>query len=180
MPGFLDLDLDLEATARRLSFSLSPSPSPQARSRAPRSPRRQPALPPIAEDPAEQQAAETSAPPSPWTPPPSRPLSQAPSCALHPVPDERQAMAYAPVAPSLSPFQPHEAVASAAALARELEQQREALAAAEEALQQLQQQAWAEAAAQLRLYTVEGNPAGYKTKWEELHPASQELLLQIE
>jgi nucleoporin p58/p45 len=33
---------------------------------------------------------------------------------------------------------------------------------------------------QLRLYTVEGEPAGYSTKWEELHPFSQQLLLQIE
>ncbi|XP_047086066.1 nuclear pore complex protein NUP58-like [Lolium rigidum] len=44
------------------------------------------------------------------------------------------------------------------------------------------QQAWAEAQQQqqLRLYTVEGEPAGYKTKWEDLHPFSQHLLLQIE
>jgi nucleoporin p58/p45 len=47
------------------------------------------------------------------------------------------------------------------------------------------QQAWAphpepQQQQQLRLYTVEGEPAGYKTKWEELHPFSQHLLLQIE
>uniref|UniRef100_A0A0E0P1Q7 Uncharacterized protein n=1 Tax=Oryza rufipogon TaxID=4529 RepID=A0A0E0P1Q7_ORYRU len=33
---------------------------------------------------------------------------------------------------------------------------------------------------QLRLYTVEGRAAGYGTKWVELHPQSQELLLHIE
>uniref|UniRef100_A0A453LW88 Uncharacterized protein n=2 Tax=Aegilops tauschii subsp. strangulata TaxID=200361 RepID=A0A453LW88_AEGTS len=33
---------------------------------------------------------------------------------------------------------------------------------------------------QVRLYTAEGEPAGYTTKWEELHPVSQHLLLQIE
>lgn len=48
------------------------------------------------------------------------------------------------------------------------------------------QQAWASAAAwrlqsqELMLYTVDGGAAGYKTRWEELHPVSQGLLLQIE
>uniref|UniRef100_A0A453IV14 Uncharacterized protein n=2 Tax=Aegilops tauschii subsp. strangulata TaxID=200361 RepID=A0A453IV14_AEGTS len=32
----------------------------------------------------------------------------------------------------------------------------------------------------VRLYTAEGERAGYMTKWEELHPVSQHLLLQIE
>ncbi|XP_044947755.1 nuclear pore complex protein NUP58-like [Hordeum vulgare subsp. vulgare] len=44
-------------------------------------------------------------------------------------------------------------------------------------------QAWAQPQPeqqQARLYTAEGGPAGYRTKWEELHPVSQHLLLQIE
>lgn len=67
------------------------------------------------------------------------------------------------------------------------EYQLKALAAAfvergEQARQAALQQAWAALHPQPRLYlyTVEGNPAGYKTKWEELHPVSQEFLLQIE
>jgi nucleoporin p58/p45 len=32
----------------------------------------------------------------------------------------------------------------------------------------------------LMLYTTEGKPAGYSTKWEELHAESQKALLQIE
>jgi hypothetical protein len=49
-----------------------------------------------------------------------------------------------------------------------------------------QQQGWAAAmraralVQQLRLYTVAGGPVGYETKWEELHPVSQRLLLRIE
>ncbi|KAL5210012.1 hypothetical protein ABZP36_005635 [Zizania latifolia] len=82
----------------------------------------------------------------------------------------------------------------AAEASRELEQRRsaEALreierrrAAADAAAWQLQLQAWVSGASWLhaqhqRLYTVEGAPAGYETKWEELHPESQGLLLQIE
>lgn len=37
-----------------------------------------------------------------------------------------------------------------------------------------------EAATTVRLYTAEGEQAGYTTKWEELRPVSQHLLLQIE
>uniref|UniRef100_A0A0D9XEE8 Uncharacterized protein n=1 Tax=Leersia perrieri TaxID=77586 RepID=A0A0D9XEE8_9ORYZ len=33
---------------------------------------------------------------------------------------------------------------------------------------------------QLMLYTADGKPAGYNTKWEELHSESQKALLQIE
>jgi nucleoporin p58/p45 len=33
---------------------------------------------------------------------------------------------------------------------------------------------------QLMLYTTDGKPAGYNTKWEELHAESQKALLQIE
>jgi hypothetical protein len=49
-----------------------------------------------------------------------------------------------------------------------------------------QQQGWAAAmraralVQQLRLYTVARGPVGYETKWEELHPVSQRLLLRIE
>ncbi|KAJ1293452.1 hypothetical protein BS78_01G069400 [Paspalum vaginatum] len=60
-------------------------------------------------------------------------------------------------------------------------QQQQALAA--EAALQLQQ-AWASAARlrsqELKLYTVDRGAAGYETKWKELHPDSQRLLLQIE
>jgi len=60
-------------------------------------------------------------------------------------------------------------------------QRRQQALAAEAGLQQ----AWAAAAARpqpqvLMLYTVDGGAAGYDTKWEDLHPVSQGLLLQIE
>ncbi|KAG1368560.1 Nuclear pore complex protein NUP58 [Cocos nucifera] len=43
-----------------------------------------------------------------------------------------------------------------------------------------QQQAAAMPSQQLLLFTVDRSPAGYNTKWEDLHPDSQKLLLQIE
>nr|CAB3498078.1 unnamed protein product [Digitaria exilis] len=77
--------------------------------------------------------------------------------------------------------------------AREYLQQRHQQAlAAEAGLQQalaaeasLQQARASEVAERLQsqvlmLYTVDGGAAGYETKWEELHPVSQGLLLQIE
>ncbi|CAM0876405.1 unnamed protein product [Alopecurus aequalis] len=67
---------------------------------------------------------------------------------------------------------PQQAVAAAAAALAELEQGR--LPGPQQALAQPYPEQ------QLRLYTVEGEPAGYKTKWQELHPVSQQLLLQIE
>ncbi|OEL32638.1 hypothetical protein BAE44_0006346 [Dichanthelium oligosanthes] len=62
-----------------------------------------------------------------------------------------------------------------------LEQRRQALAA-EAGLQQAWASAWAARPQSqvLMLYTVDGGAAGYATKWEELHPVSQGLLLQIE
>ncbi|WVZ60674.1 hypothetical protein U9M48_010664 [Paspalum notatum var. saurae] len=73
-------------------------------------------------------------------------------------------------------------MAEAQALFGEYQRQRQHQQAAEAALQL--QQAWA-SAARLRsqepmLYTVDGGAAGYETKWKELHPDSQRLLLQIE
>ncbi|XP_072952566.1 nuclear pore complex protein NUP58 [Typha angustifolia] len=43
-----------------------------------------------------------------------------------------------------------------------------------------QQQAAMAAQQQLLLYTADRSPAGYNTKWEDLHPDSQKFLLQIE
>ncbi|XP_052167498.1 nuclear pore complex protein NUP58-like [Oryza glaberrima] len=50
--------------------------------------------------------------------------------------------------------------------------QQQAAPAAQPQQQQQQQQ--------LMLYTTDGKPAGYNTKWEELHAESQKALLQIE
>jgi nucleoporin p58/p45 len=45
----------------------------------------------------------------------------------------------------------------------------------------LQQALWSQQQSQqLMLYTVDGRAASYETKWDELHPVSQMLLLQIE
>ncbi|XP_062214438.1 nuclear pore complex protein NUP58-like isoform X2 [Phragmites australis] len=207
MPGLdwdLNLESDLQATSRRLSLSDSPSSSaspprrgrPTRRGENPtkryeRSPPREPRLPRIEED-SEEQAAETLVHFSRYTAPPS---SRGASGALCPAPGEMPPpTAIAPVATSLvlappAPMQfqqPQEAVAAArreeawAFLREEYQRQLQA------ALQLQQQQAWTWAAAarsqsqQLRMYTVDGGPAGYETKWEELHPVSQGLLLQIE
>ncbi|XP_038971663.1 nuclear pore complex protein NUP58 isoform X1 [Phoenix dactylifera] len=43
-----------------------------------------------------------------------------------------------------------------------------------------QQQAASMPSQQLLLFTVDRSPAGYNTKWEDLHPDSQKLLLRIE
>ncbi|EEE59989.1 hypothetical protein OsJ_12705 [Oryza sativa Japonica Group] len=86
-----------------------------------------------------------------------------------------------PVA-SVSPPQQQQVAVPVSAALREFERRR-AAAAAEAALRQLQLQVWEAArqqSQQLRLYTVEGRAAGYGTKWVELHPQSQELLLHIE
>ncbi|KAF7067841.1 hypothetical protein CFC21_073670 [Triticum aestivum] len=233
----LDGNTDLDGVARRLSFS-SASPG-QLPPLPPRTNRRQPALPPIAEDPGEQQASASSTtqtPPSSQAPrattrgrftvyteaPQSAPHTQAPPAppAASTSPLETQQATPAPPAASTSPLETQQAVA--AALGR-LEQQRQAgLQQASVAAQQQQafvaayegwergrqagpqQQPWAAAWTQLgqgrspwphqawaqpqpeqqqqqvRLYTAEGEPAGYATKWEELHPVSQHLLLQIE
>ena len=56
----------------------------------------------------------------------------------------------------------------------EYQRQRQQALAAEAGLQQ------ALASQQLMLYTVVGRAASYETKWDELHPVSQGLLLQIE
>jgi len=56
----------------------------------------------------------------------------------------------------------------------EYQRQRQQAFAAEAGLQQ------ALASQQLMLYTVDGRAASYETKWDELHPVSQGLLLQIE
>ena len=56
----------------------------------------------------------------------------------------------------------------------EYQRQRQQALAAEAGLQQ------ALASQQLMLYTVDGRAASYETKWDELHPVSQGLLLQIE
>ncbi|XP_048531905.1 nuclear pore complex protein NUP58-like [Triticum urartu] len=216
----LDGNTDLDGVARRLSFS-SASPG-QLPPLPPRTSRRQPALPPIAEDPREQQSASTATtqtPPSSQAPrattrgrftvyteaPPSVPHTQAAPVPPAPSTSPLETHQATPVAPAASTSSLQTLQAVAAALGR-LEQQRQAgLQQASVAAQQqqafvaayegwergrqagLQQQPWAhqawaqpQAEQQVRLYTAEGEPAGYATKWEELHPVSQHLLLQIE
>ncbi|XP_066386043.1 nuclear pore complex protein NUP58-like isoform X2 [Miscanthus floridulus] len=95
-------------------------------------------------------------------------------------------LALAPPAPSQSQ-QAQEAAAAAAqrmleqrwneeehASFAEYQRQRQQALAAEAGLQQ------ALASQQLMLYTVDGRATSYETKWDELHPFSQGLLLQIE
>ncbi|KAL6894008.1 hypothetical protein ACP4OV_008106 [Aristida adscensionis] len=204
MPG-LDSDLhmpDLQAVSAHLTIPVSESPSA--------SPPRLLAtgLPGIPEGP-EGQAAEvprspsgTSAaqkhgrkrpPPAPTTLPawPSRaPVSTPPALGPSlPAPSRPPA----PPAPSRPPApprpQPQQQQQQAVAAAMVLEQQNQELARARalfgeyQRLLQAASTAEAEAAAQpqlLRLYTVAGAPAGYETKWDELQPVSQGLLLHID
>ncbi|KAF8646069.1 hypothetical protein HU200_066033 [Digitaria exilis] len=186
------LDPDLRELARRLSFSDADSPSSgRGRSAMPRQaffPRLQ-----TIDENRDEPTAQAPAPLSPSTAP--QPSPGAPA-ALYASPGGTTT---APAWPSQSQLQ--EAVAApmtaqqlqdAHATVRMLEQLRQA----REYLQQRHQQALAaeaglqqarasEAAERLQsqvlmLYTVDGGAAGYETKWEELHPVSQGLLLQIE
>ncbi|KAL6894006.1 hypothetical protein ACP4OV_008104 [Aristida adscensionis] len=193
MPG-LDWDLnlppDLQPVSRRLSFSDSPSasaspPRPWApglpgipedhAAEAPRSPPGAPAAP-----------SRGSAPPAPSRAPApaSSPRPPAPPAPSRPRPEQQQQQA---VAAAMTPEQLRQAAAQARALFGEYWRRLQAAAAHLQRQRRQQQQAWAlaaaEAAAQsqlLRLYTVAGGPAGYETRWEELHPVSQGLLLHIE
>ncbi|KAG8043234.1 hypothetical protein GUJ93_ZPchr0111g33297 [Zizania palustris] len=195
MPRSVD-DSVLGDVTTRLNFS-SPSSSPTGHppSRSPR--RKQPALPTIPEeDPEKRTAGAKRPPPEPCPSLPSRPS----------IPEEgqRQVTSRAPAARSMVQTSPsasvaprkqqHAAAAAVAVALRELERRRSAeasreierkRAAADAAVWQQQLQAWVSGAWWLqpqhqRLYTVEGAPAGYETKWEELHSESQGLLLQIE
>ncbi|OQU90933.1 hypothetical protein SORBI_3001G078300 [Sorghum bicolor] len=60
----------------------------------------------------------------------------------------------------------------------EYQQQRQHALAAEAGLQQAL--AAQQESQQLMLYTLDGRAASYETKWDDLHPVSQGLLLQIE
>ncbi|CAN6292649.1 unnamed protein product [Urochloa humidicola] len=171
MPGlYWDLNLHpgLQAASKRLSFSGadadaddSPSPSSGRGGRTQRGPQWKPTLETIGE--GSRTSHDTL--PQHNTPPSS------PGGALTPTPT-----AGAPVATSLSLAPPGPS---------QSQQQQEAVAAAR-MFGEYQQQAWAAAAAGrpqpqvVMLYTVDGGPAGYETNWEELHPVSQRLLLQIE
>ena len=122
--------------------------------------------------------------PHPTSAPPSAPVTS--SATLYQVQSGMPRPTSAPVSTSLvlaapAPLQSQQLQETVAA-ATTLEYQRQFQAA-------MQQQAGAaaEAAARsrlrvrlLRLYTVAGRPAGYETKWSELHPLSQRLLLRIE
>ncbi|WOK99623.1 nuclear pore complex protein [Canna indica] len=60
------------------------------------------------------------------------------------------------------------------------QQQQQQLQQQQIQLQQQQQAANTAPQQQLMLYTKDKAPAGYNTKWEDLHPDSQKVLLQIE
>ncbi|CAL4936135.1 unnamed protein product [Urochloa decumbens] len=178
---FWDLNLhpDLQAASKRLSFSGADadadSPSPSSSSGrggwTQRGAQWTPALGTISEENRTSHgnlSQHNTPPPSPGGAP--TPTAGAPVAT---------SLSLAPPGLWQSP-QPQEA---AAAAARMLGQLRQAELFGE---YQQHQQAWASAAAGrlqpqvLKLYTVDGGDAGYKTKWEELHPTSQRLLLQIE
>ncbi|RCV40741.1 hypothetical protein SETIT_9G079300v2, partial [Setaria italica] len=197
MPGlhhWLDLNLrpDLLATSKRLSFSDADFPSPgRGGSVQPK-----PGLETIGEE--GDDLAQALALSQSNTPPPS-PGTTGP---LYPTPGGTPTTTpSAPVATSLSlaPPGPSQSQQSQEAVAatRMSEQRRQAELFGEYQQQQHHhqqalaaqkglQQAWASAAAgrlqsqELMLYTVDGGAAGYETRWEELHPVSQGLLLRIE
>ncbi|CAL4919251.1 unnamed protein product [Urochloa decumbens] len=178
MPLFWDLNLhpDLQAASKRLSFSGADadadSPSSGRGGWTHRGPQWTPALETISEvsrtshDNLSQHNTPSPSPGGAPTPTTGAPVATS--------------LYLAPPGPSQSP-QPQEAAAAAAA--RMLGQLRQAELFGG---YQQHQQTWASAAVGwmqpqvLKLYTVDGSDAGYETKWEELHPASQRLLLQIE
>ncbi|XP_025794985.1 nuclear pore complex protein NUP58-like isoform X2 [Panicum hallii] len=206
----LNLDPDLQAAARRLSFSDADFPSsrrglsdmkvprldPRIHATSPRKNR----LPTINEKSSDELAMAQAPALEQCTWPPSSlgtagwlyqergetltPTGGAPVATLLPL--------------ALPGSSQSQQLLEAGAAARTLEQlrQEESLASFGEHQQRCQQasameaglqQAWAAAAAaalpqsQVRmLYTVDGGAAGYETKWDELHPVCQGLLLQIE
>jgi nucleoporin p58/p45 len=199
MPGLnwdLNLTPDQQDLARRLSFSDADSAEPPRASRplqrGRRSPSRYhhaapkpPVLPSIKEGDIEGQDEETPVPvhPSRCAAPPLAPVTS--SATLYP---SQGGMPHPTSAPVTTPLvlappvplesQPLQQVAVETTTS---EYQRQLQAA----MQQQQQGCVAVMQAralveQLRLYTVAGDPVGYETKWEELHPVSQRLLLRIE
>ncbi|KAL6636862.1 hypothetical protein ACP70R_024434 [Stipagrostis hirtigluma subsp. patula] len=201
----LNLDPDLQPLSRRLSYSESPSALLSGR-REPTLPTIY--EPRAAEAPA--SPSRSTAHPSPPGGTSGGAVYPAPGGMLHPTSAPvAPSLTFVPPVPSQSPRRRRQQQQQAATAARMSEQQLQAEARAlleylrqrqaepralleyqrqrqaAEAAQQQQAWAWAAAAArsqsqQLMLYTVDGGPAGYETKWGELHPVSQELLLQIE
>jgi nucleoporin p58/p45 len=198
MPGLnwdLNLTPDQQDLARRLSFSDADSAEPPRASRplqrGRRSPSRYhhaapkpPVLPSIKEGDIEgQEEEETPVPvhPSQCAAPPSAPVTS--SATLYPSQGgmPRPHLTSAPVTTPLV-HAPPVPLQQAAVATTTSEYQRQLQAAMQQQQQQgcaavMQARALVE---QLRLYTVAGGPVGYETKWEELHPVSQMLLLRIE
>ena len=207
MPGLdwdLNLDPELQAAARRLSFSDADFPSSRCGLSDLKVPhpnpifhatsRNQSRLPTISENTSDELAATQAPALEQCTGPPS---SLGTAGWLYqgwggmPTPT-----AGAPVATSLPLAPPglsqSQQLLEAGTAARMLEQRRHAelLGPFGEHRQRRQQALAADAGLQqaaarpqpqvLMLYTVDGGAAGYDTKWDELHPVSQGLLLQIE
>lgn len=170
MPGLgLDLNLppELQDVCRRLSYGGANSPSSS----------RTPPLPLIYGSPEELMT----------------PISPRTTSALYPAPGETSTPTVCvPMDTALAlrpPAQPQSQQAQEAGTARRMSEQRrhkeERASFAEYQHQRLvaglQQALWSQQQSQqLMLYTVDGRAASYETKWDELHPVSQMLLLQIE
>lgn len=165
----LDLNLppELQDVCRRLSYGRANSPSSS----------RTPPLPLIYGSPEELMT----------------PISPRTTSALYPAPGETSTPTVrVPMDTALAlrpPAQPQSQQAQEAATARRMSEQRrhkeERASFAEYQHQRLvaglQQALWSQQQSQqLMLYTVDGRAASYETKWDELHPVSQMLLLQIE
>ncbi|XP_039782440.1 nuclear pore complex protein NUP58-like isoform X3 [Panicum virgatum] len=209
MPGLdwdLNLDPELQAAARRLSFSDADFPSSRCGLSDLKVPhpnpifhatsRNQSRLPTISENTSDELAATQAPALEQCTGPP---LSLGTAGWLYQGRGETPTpTAGAPVATSLPLASPGSSQSQqfldAGAAARMLEQRRQAelLGSFGEHQQRRQQGLAADAGLQqaaaaarpqpqvLMLYTVDGGAAGYDTKWDELHPVSQGLLLQIE
>ncbi|KAK3149237.1 hypothetical protein QOZ80_3AG0214750 [Eleusine coracana subsp. coracana] len=192
----LDLNLapDQQALSRRLSFSDADSVEPiragrslhrgrRSSSRHDHAAARSSGLPPIKENPLEEQEAEASVHTSQCAAPPLVPASS--SATLYPMQVDMPHLTAASVATSMVPAppvplqSPQLLGAVAATTASQYPRQLQPA---------LHQQRGAEATRarkqvvrpHLRLYTLAGGCAEYETKWGELHPASQMLLLRME
>ncbi|TVU44847.1 hypothetical protein EJB05_04308, partial [Eragrostis curvula] len=200
MPG-LDWDLNLEPdqqpVARRLSFSDADSADP-LRASDPLQMNKHPRLPTIVEnDSGEEEEGAAAAAETPVRPPQRARVtsSSAPYPAQGGMPHPTTApvatpLVFAPSAPLQSQQQQLQEAAAAAARSQYQRQLKEAAAAAARSEYQRQLQAAATQqqkqgfplalVPQLRLLTVARHPAGYETKWSELHPMCQRFLLCIE
>ncbi|KAK3145970.1 hypothetical protein QOZ80_3BG0259900 [Eleusine coracana subsp. coracana] len=192
----LNLDPDQQVLSRRLSFSDADSVEPvragrslhrgrRSSSRHDHAAARSSGLPPIKENPLEEQEAEAPVHTSQCAAPPLVPASS--SATLYPMQvDMPPHLTAASVATSMVPAPPVTLQsrqllgAVAATTASQYHRQLQSAMHQQRGAEATRAQKQEVVLPHLRLYTVAGGCAEYETKWGELHPASQMLLLSME